>query len=45
VGDGVTDQTHPSQDQKHTEWRRIARQYQAADQGAAHEHELVEWLP
>ena len=45
VGDGVTDQAHPSQDQKHAEWRGAARQYQTAEQGAAHEHELVERLP
>jgi hypothetical protein len=45
VGDRIADQAHPSQDQKYAEWRRAARQYQTAKQGAAHEDELVERLP
>jgi hypothetical protein len=45
VGDGVTDQAHPSQDQKHPQRRGAAGQHQTTQQRTAHEHEFVERLP
>ncbi|MDF9900470.1 UNVERIFIED_ORG: hypothetical protein OKW16_004337 [Pseudomonas reinekei] len=45
MGDGIADQAHAPQDQKHAQGRRAARQEQSTEQCATHEDEFVEGLP
>jgi len=45
VGHRITDQAHAPQDQKHTQRRGAASQYQTADECAAHKDKLMKRQP